>query len=76
VAKETKQAKSLLHQIEPALAGFVPTDPDFESGANPAASKIQPASAGFVPLDPYLESGATVSPHPPEFADGRIIECA
>jgi len=28
----TKQAESLLQQNQPALAGFVSLDPDFESG--------------------------------------------
>jgi len=34
VAVETKQAKARCFKIEPALAGFVPIDPDFESGVN------------------------------------------
>jgi len=46
---------SLLLKIEPALAGFVSIDPDFESGAN-----SNPTCFGRLGLlDPDLGSGAT-----------------
>jgi len=46
---ETKQAKACYFKFEPASAGFVPIDHDFESGATLHYFKSEPASAGFVP---------------------------
>jgi len=76
-----KQAESLLSQKpEPASAGFVSLDPDFESGATLCRFKTQPALAGFVSIDPDLESGGKLSftepfPHLPTqvFAGGAVL---
>jgi len=39
---ETKQAESLLQQNQPALAGFVLLDPEFESGSPLFAAPFVP----------------------------------